>query len=48
MRKLLIASSAINYVQQTLVDNEGAEKRQSLFKRYTDALGSNDTPYTPK
>ena len=35
-----------SYVQQTLVDSEGAEKRRSLFKRYTDALGSNDTSYT--
>lgn len=35
-----------SYVQQTLVDIEGAEKLQSLFKRYTDTLGSEDTSYT--
>jgi hypothetical protein len=34
------------HVQQTLIDNEGAEKLTSLFARYIGIIGTDDTSYT--
>ena len=50
LKERTLHEDAINetklYVQETLVENEGAEKLQSIFQRYLDALGTKETPYT--
>jgi len=35
-----------SHVQRTLIDIQGAEKLTTLFERYTDLLGTDETPYT--
>ena len=35
-----------SHVQETLIDNQGAEKLASLLQRYTDALGYDETAYS--